>query len=183
VAGDAAGERDVGQAARGVDLELLAQTPEQREHLAAGVAERADRHDQWSTTTSCARDAEIGAALHDLLGDGERTSGSIEMPVSSLEMANHRHVVFLISGRSLRASLPRPVTEFTSGRPLATFNAASIAAVTEPVDRQRQVDQVLHDLQRLHEQARLGALGSTAVTPALTSSCLAPQAALLPARP
>jgi hypothetical protein len=49
-----------------------------------------------------------------------------------------------------------PVTELTSGRPLATLSAASIAAVTELSIDKRHVDQALDDLERLDEQGRLG---------------------------
>ncbi len=99
------------------------------------------------------------------------------MPVSSLEMATTGTLYFLISGRIASSFSSSPVTELTSGRPLATFSAASIAAVTElSIDSGRSTRFWTISSVWTSRPGSV-ALGSTAVTPALTSSMVAPQAA------
>jgi hypothetical protein len=124
-------EGDVGQAAGGVDLELVAQAAQQREDLLAGGAHGADRHDQRVDNDVMRLDAVIGGVLDDLLGNGEahvRVFGNAGFIVGDRD---HRHVVFLAQRQDGLELLLSPVTELTSGRPLATFSAASMAAVTE----------------------------------------------------
>ena len=68
-------EADVRRAAGAVDLELVAQPPEDAEDLAAGVAHRPDRHQQRVDHDVLARDAVVGGPLDDLLGDREADVG------------------------------------------------------------------------------------------------------------
>ena len=63
---------------------------------------------------------------------------------------------FLMSGRIASSRSSSPVTELTSGRPTATSSPAFSAAGTEESIEIGQVDQALHDLDRLDEQRRLG---------------------------
>ncbi len=64
-------ERDVGEAAGRVDLQLVAQAIEQLEDLAAGITQRADRHDERIDDDVMGGNTVVGGALDDLLGDGE----------------------------------------------------------------------------------------------------------------
>ena len=59
----------------------------------------------------------VGGTLDDLFATSKRTSGSSEMPVSSLEMATTAAPYFLISGSTLSSRSSSPVTELTSGLP------------------------------------------------------------------
>ncbi|CAI2934180.1 protein of unknown function [Aminobacter niigataensis] len=149
-------ERDVGQAAGGVDLELLTQAAEQRKDLAAGIAERADRHDQRVDDDIMGGDAKVGATLDDLLGDREadirihRNAGLVvgdgnDGHVVFLDQRQDRLELFFLAGDGVdqRAALGDLERRFDGCRNRA-------------VDRQRQVDEVLNDLQRLHQQARFG---------------------------
>ena len=149
-------EGDVGQAAGGVDLELLAQAAQQREDLAAGVAQRADRHDQRIDDHVMRGDAEIGAALDDLLGDGEahvRVHRNAGLVVGD---RHDRHVVFL-DQRQDRFELFLLAGDGVHQRPaLGDLQRRLDRRGHRAVDRQRQVDEVLDDLQRLHQQAGLG---------------------------
>ena len=84
-----------------------------------------------STTTSCAGMPKSAQRSTIFLATAKRTSGSMEMPVSSFEIATTGTLYFLTSGRIASSFSSSPVTEFTSGRPFATFSAASMAADTE----------------------------------------------------
>ncbi len=148
-------EGDVGKAAGGVDLQLLAQPAQQRKHLAAGVAQRADRHDQRIDDDIMRRNAEVGAALDDLLGHREtdvrvhRDAGLVvgdrdHRDVVLLDQRQDGFEFFFLAGDGVdqRTALGDLQRRFDRGRNRA-------------VDGERQVDEVLDDLQRLHEQRRL----------------------------
>ena len=62
-------EREVRRAAGGVDFKLLAQTAKQMHQLGARIVQRAYRHDQWIDDNVGTRNAIIGGALDNLLGD------------------------------------------------------------------------------------------------------------------
>ena len=142
-------EGDVGGAAGGVDLELLAQAPHQPEHLLAGGAHGADRHDQRIDDDVLRLDAVIGRALDDLLCHLEADVGVFQMPVSSLEMATTGTLYLATSGRMASSRSSSPVTELTSGRPLTVSSPTFSAAGTEESMQSGNVDRRLHDLQRL----------------------------------
>ena len=88
-------EGDVRQAAGGVDLQFLAQAAQQREDLLAGGAHGADRHDQRIDDDVMRGMPKSAARSTIFLATSKRTSGSSEMPVSSLEMATTGNIVFL----------------------------------------------------------------------------------------
>ena len=130
-----------------------------------------------STTTSWAGMPKSAQRSTIFLATAKRTSGSIEMPVSSLEIATTGTLYFLISGRMASSFSSSPVTEFTSGRPLATFSAASIAAVTElSIDSGRSTRFCTISSVCTRRPGSVS-FGLTEVTPAFTSSMVAPQAA------
>ena len=65
----------------------------------------------------------------------KRTSGSSEMPVSSLEMATTAAPYFFTSGSTDSRRSSSPVTELTSAFPLYTASpAASAATIDESID-------------------------------------------------
>ena len=140
---------------------------------------RADRHDQRIDDDVMRRDAEIGAALDDLLGHGEADVGVLEMPVSSLEMATTGTLYFLTSGRIASSFSSSPVTELTSGRPLATFSAAFDRRRHRAIDHSGRSTRSCTISSVCASRRGSVALGSTAVTPALTSSMVAPAGGLL----
>ena len=60
-----------------------------------------------------------------------RTSGSGEIPVSSLEIATTGTLYFFTNGKIRSSRSSSPVTEFSSGRPSHIDRPASSAAGTE----------------------------------------------------
>ena len=71
-----------------------------------------------STTTSDEGIPWSAARSTIFLATAKRTSGSSEMPVSSLEMATTAAPVRATSGRTLSSTSSSPVTELTNGLPL-----------------------------------------------------------------
>ncbi len=148
-------EADVRCAAGGVDLELLAQPADQVKGSAAGVAQSADRHDQRIDHHVGARDAVVLGALDDLLGDLEahvRVLGDAGLVVGD--------------GHDRGAVLPDQRQHALEALVLAGDRVDQrLAAIDrEPglergddrgVDRERHVDQRLHQLHGLGEDARL----------------------------
>ena len=110
------------------------------------------------------------------LATAKRTSGSSLIPVSSLEMATTGTLYLAIKGKMATSFSSSPVTELTSGRPLAVSNPAFKAAVTE-LSMHNGKSQMLITISNVC-RIKLGsvALGSTAVTPAFTSKICAPAA-------
>ena len=132
---------------------------QQREDLAAGVAERADRHDQRID--------------HDVMRPGCRNPRSARRsswpPRSGRRGPSRcrsrrwrwrrRDVVFL-DQRQDRFELLFLAGHGVDQRPaLGDLQRRLDRRGHRAVDRQRQVDEVLHDLQRLHQQRRLGGVG------------------------
>ena len=98
------------------------------------------------------------------------------MPVSSLEMATTATLYLATSGRMASSFSSSPVTEFTSGRPLAVSRPILRAEVTE-LSRHSgmsQIDWTISIVWRISGGSV--SLGFTAVTPALTSRMWAPAA-------
>ena len=88
------------------------------EHLLAGLAERPDRHDQRVDDDVRARDAVVGGALDDPLGDREPDVGvHRRCPVSSLLIATTAAPYLRTSGRTRSRRSSSPVTELSSGLP------------------------------------------------------------------
>ena len=83
-----------------------------------------------STTMSWAGMPKSAARSTIFLATAKRISGSIEMPVSSLEMATTGTLYFLTSGRTSSSRSSSPVTEFSSGRPSQAWRPASSAPGT-----------------------------------------------------
>ncbi len=98
------------------------------------------------------------------------------MPVSSLEMATTGTSYFRASGRMASSFSSSPVTELIKGRPLATFSPASMAAVTEESMASGTSTRSCTICNVRTIRSGSVALGSTAVTPALMSSMVAPAA-------
>ena len=100
----------------------------------------------------------------------KRTSGSSEIPVSSLEIATTAAPCFFTRGRTDSSRSSSPVTEFTSALPSYTPSPASSAAtMDESIDRGTSVTDCTSFT------ARASRAGSSASgMPALTSSMCAP---------
>ena len=112
-----------------------------------------------STTMSWAGMPKSAARWTILRATSKRTSGSSEMPVSSLEMATTGTLYCLISGRTSSRRSSSPVTELTSGRPWAVSRPALSAPGTLESMREREVDEALDELDHLPHQRRLGLVG------------------------
>ena len=110
------------------------------------------------------------------LATAKRTSGSSEMPVSSFEMATTATLYLATSGRIASSFSSSPVTELTSGRPLAVSRPILSAEVTELSmhSGMSQIDWTISSVWRISGGSV--SLGFTAVTPALTSRMWAPAA-------
>ena len=78
------------------------------------------------------------------LATAKRTSGSIEMPVSSLEMATTAAPYLATSGITRSSTSSSPVTELTSGLPLYTARPGLEGGDDRRVDRDRHVGDGLH---------------------------------------
>ncbi len=76
-------------------------------------------------------DAEIRARSTIFFATAKRTSGSSEMPVSSLEIATTGTLYFFTSGRTSSSRSSSPVTELSSGRPSAASSPFFSAPGTE----------------------------------------------------
>ena len=82
------------------------------------------------------------------------------MPVSSLEIATTATLYFATSGRIASSFSSSPVTELTSGRPLAVSSPTLIAAeVTDESMHSGKIGHRLDDFDRLPQQRRLGLIG------------------------
>ncbi len=68
-------ERDIRGAAGGVDAQLFAQAADKGENLQARSRHGTDRHDERINHDVMRRNAEIGGAFDDLLGDSETHIG------------------------------------------------------------------------------------------------------------
>ena len=84
-----------------------------------------------STTISCAGILKSAALSTIFFATINRTSGSSEIPVSSLDIATTGTLYFLTRGRTNSNRSSSPVTEFNNGLPSAATNPASNAAGTE----------------------------------------------------
>ena len=104
------------------------------------------------------------------LATAKRTSGSMLMPVSSLEMATTAAPYFLTSGSTRSSDSSSPVTELTSALPLYTERPRSRAGmIDESIDNGTSVTLCTSST------ARASNAGSSASgMPALTSSICAP---------
>ncbi len=142
-------EADVGGAAGRVDLQLLAQAADEAERGAAGVAQRADRHDQRIDDDVAVMDAVIRGALDDLLRDGEahvgifRDAGLVvgdrdDGGAILLHQRQHDFEPLFLAGHRIHQ---RPA--LVDGK--AGFERGDDRAV----DRERHVGQRLHELDRL----------------------------------
>ena len=150
-------EADVGGAAGGVDLELLAQPPDQAERRAAGLAERADRHDQRIDHDVGARDAVVGGALDDLLRDLEahvRVLGDAGLVVRDRD---HRGAVLLDQRQHRLEPLVLAGHRVDQRLALVDREPGLERLDDRGVDRQRHVGQRLHQLDRLGQD--LGLVG------------------------
>lgn len=84
-----------------------------------------------STTMSCAGMPWSAARCTIFFATAKRTSGSGEMPVSSLEIATTGTLYFFTSGSTSSSRSSSPVTEFSRGRPSQAARPASSAAGTD----------------------------------------------------
>ena len=88
-------EGNVGKATGGVDLQLFTEAAQQRKYLLPRSAHGTDRHDERVDDDVVGRNAVIGGALDDFLGNGEahvRILGNAGVVVGD---RNDRHIVFL----------------------------------------------------------------------------------------
>ena len=93
-------KRNIGGAACRIDFEFLFQPAQQAEHLIAGIVHGADRHDERIDNNILVGNPVIRGALNNFLATAKRTSGSIEIPVSSLEMATTAAPYLFTSGKT-----------------------------------------------------------------------------------
>ena len=126
----------------GVDLQLVAEPIEQGEDL--GGRQSPERvpigMTSGSTMMSCGFDAVIHGAFDDLLWRRRsRTSGSMEMPVSSLEMATTGTSYFLISGRMASSFSSSPGDRIDQGAAARDLEHCLDGGGDGGVDRQRHV--------------------------------------------
>ena len=148
-------EGDVRGAAGGVDLELLAQAADQAEGGDAGTAQGADRHDQGVDHHVGARDAMVLGPLDDLpgnlvahvrvLGDAgfvvrDRDHGGAVLP----DQRQHRFEALFLTGHGV-----------DQGLALIDLQALLQGLDDRGVDRNRHVDQRLHQLDRVGQDPRL----------------------------
>ena len=109
-----------------------------------------------STTMSWAGMPKSAARSTIFFATAKRTSGSSEMPVSSLEMATTGTLYFFTSGRTRSSRSSSPVTEFSERAAVRGLEAGLERAGDRAVDRKRNVDEGLHELDHLPHQRRLG---------------------------
>jgi len=129
-----------------------------------------------STTMSCGLMPKSAARSTIFLATAKRTSGSSEMPVSSLEMATTGTLYFAMRGRMASSFSSSPVTEFTSGRPLAVSKPIFKAEVTEESMHKGRSTSDCTISSVCFISGGSVSLGFTAVTPALMSRIWAPAA-------
>ena len=137
---------------------------------AAGVVDRADRHDQRIDDDVLARMPKSAARSTIFLATAKRTSGSSEMPVSSLEMAIDGGVVFLHQRQHALQPLLLAGDGIDQRLALVDREPRLQRRDDGGVDRQRHVDGVLH---QLDASARMRGSSASGM-PALTSSICAP---------
>ena len=148
-------EADVGRAAGGVDLQLLAQTADQMKGGAARGAERADRHDQRVDDDVLAADAVVGRVLDDLPGDLEAHVRVFRDAGLVVRDRDHRGAVLLDQRQHDLEPLLLAGHRVDQGLALVDGEPRLERRDDRGVDRQRHVGQRLHELDRLGQDARL----------------------------
>ena len=139
-------EADVRRAARRVDLELLAQPADEREHLAAGRRHRADRHHQRVDDDVRARDAVIRGPLHDPLGDREPDVGVLADPGVVVADRHDRRAVLLDQRQDALEALLLAGDRVDQRLALVDREPGLERLDDRGVDRERQVGQRLDQL-------------------------------------
>ncbi len=104
---------------------------------------------------SCAGMPKSAARWTILFATAKRTSGSSEMPVSSLEMATTGTLYFFTSGSTRSSRSSSPVTEFSERAALAGLEPGLQRAGDRAVDAERRVHQRLDPGDELGHQHRL----------------------------
>ena len=148
-------EADVRGAAGRVDPEFVVQAPHEAHHLHAGLVDGADRHDERVDDDVARRDAVIGGALDDALGDREahvrvfRDAGLVvadrdDRGAVLLDERQHRLEAFLLAGHGVHERLA-----------LVDAKPGLERRDDGGIDRQRQVGDRLHELDGLREDRRL----------------------------
>ena len=148
-------ERHVRGAARCVHAQLVVQPAHQPEHLLTGRPHRTDRHHERVDDDVVRGDAVVGGRVHDLLGDPEPHVGILADPGLVVrdrddrgavlgDQREHRFDPFVLAGHRVdeRLALVRGEPGFERGD-------------DRGVDRQRQVGERLHELDRRGEDPRL----------------------------
>ena len=148
-------EADVRGAAGRVDAQLLAQAADEREDLLAGLRQRADRHDQRIDDDVRARDAVVGGALHDPLGDREPDVGVHADPGVVVADRDDRRAVLADERQDALQALLLAGHRVEQRLALVDGEAGLERLDDRGVDRQRQVGQALDELDGPGQDRRL----------------------------
>ena len=143
------------RAAGRVDLELVAQPAEDAEDLAAGTGQRPDRHEQRVDDDVLARDAVVGGALDDPLGDREpdvRVHRDAGLVVADRD---DRAAVLLDQRQDALEALLLAGHAVEQGLALVDGETGLERLDDRRIDRQREVGQRLDELDRLGQDRRL----------------------------
>ena len=142
-------------AAGRVDLELLAQPADEREHLLAGLAQRPDRHDQRVHDDVRARDAVVGGTLDDPLGDREPDVG-IHADAGVVVADRHDRGAVLADERQDALEALLLAGHRVEQRLALVDGEPGLERLDDRrIDRQRQVGQALDELDGLGQDRRL----------------------------
>ena len=148
-------EADVGGAAGRVDLELLAQPPDEREDLLAGLGQRADGHDQRVDHDVRARDAVVGGPLDDPLGDREPDVRVHADPGVVVADGDDRRAVLADERQDALEALLLAGHRVEQRLALVDREPGLERLDDRRVDRQRQVGQALDELDGPGQDGRL----------------------------
>ncbi len=138
-----------------VDLELALQPAQEIHEPRPGVVDRADRHHQRIDDHILALDAEIGGALDDPLGDGEAHIWVLGYAGLVVGDRDHRGAVFLDERQDALEPLLLAGHRIDQRLSLIGGEAGFERLDDRGIDRERNVDRLLHQLDAFGEDPGL----------------------------